>query len=452
MNQTLKNFWAHRRQNGFVFAEIALIAVLSFYFIDYFVVTSYDRYICRPATQFETEHLLVGRVGILNEAGTRAEVRRLDVWTTPAETDTARLNFAERDGIKAMANLIALRDKVRALPEVEHAALTDGIIDGHWNWIANYSPEADTTRLCGAFSESFLLQQQYFETQGIKAIEGSPSAEELSESCPEGGAVITRSLAIALFGTDQAVGKRFVGWKQKVGEDEAHPRDHYTVAGVVEDFRIALGDRYAYSILTPVTLSTRSKLLIRLKPEADAEAFVSRLTLPGDLQAGSYTLAMLQMMKDVEKQSGTAADDSMLYNVMGTFIVLLLLNVMLGTLGTFWLQIRKRTEDIGIMRSFGAKRRNVFWMLWCEAALLTLIATIVGQIIWLQFAMNIGLAKGHTLSGTGQESDWLSTFWQHFLIVSAIQYLLLLAIVTIGMIVPTLLAMYKRPVEALRHE
>ena len=139
-------------------------------------------------------------------------------------------------------------------------------------------------------------------------------------------------------------------------------------------------------------------------------------------------------------------------SVMGTFIALLLLNVILGTLGTFWLQIRKRTEDIGIMRSFGAKRRHIFWMLWREAALLTFIAAVIGQIIWLQFAMNVGLAHGFTMSGTGQETDWVNTFWLHFLIVCAIQYLLLLAIVTLGMVVPTFRAMYKRPVEALHHE
>lgn len=448
MNQTFKNFWAHRRQNGFVFVEIALIAVLSFYFIDYFMVTYYDRYLCRPATQFETEHLLVGQVGILNDAGHWNEVRDRNL-VIPVDLDTTKMNPALADEyLKDMANLFALRDKVRALPEVEHAALTYSYINGQWSWITAYSPEADTTRLCGAFPEKYLLHQQYFETQGIRAIEGSPSAAELSESCPEDGAVITRSLAIALFGTEQAVGKRFVGWVQKVGENESHPRDHYIVAGVMEDFRIAFDDRYAYSIMTPVTSAMRSGLLIRLKPEVDTEAFVSRLTLPGDLQAGRYALVRLHTMKNVEKQSGTAME----YNILGTFIALLLLNVMLGTLGTFWLQIRKRTEDIGIMRSFGAKRRDIFWMLWREAALLTLIAAVVGQIIWLQFAMNIGLAKGHTLSGTGQESDWLSIFWLHYLVVCAIQYIILLIIVTLGMVVPTFRAMYKRPVEALHHE
>ena len=62
------------------------------------------------------------------------------------------------------------------------------------------------------------------------------------------------------------------------------------------------------------------------------------------------------------------------------------------------------------------------------------------------------LVDGNAYGGSGRETDWVSQFWPHFLIVSSIQYLLLLAIVTLGMVVPTLIAMYKRPVEALRHE
>ena len=40
MNQTIKNFWAHRRQNAWIIIEIALVAVLSFHFLDGFVVTA----------------------------------------------------------------------------------------------------------------------------------------------------------------------------------------------------------------------------------------------------------------------------------------------------------------------------------------------------------------------------------------------------------------------------
>ena len=39
-----KTLWAHRKQNGFVFAEIILITVLSFYFIDHIIVSAYGNY------------------------------------------------------------------------------------------------------------------------------------------------------------------------------------------------------------------------------------------------------------------------------------------------------------------------------------------------------------------------------------------------------------------------
>ena len=108
------------------------------------------------------------------------------------------------------------------------------------------------------------------------------------------------------------------------------------------------------------------------------------------------------------------------------------------------------------MRSFGAKRRNIFWMIWGEGALLTLIACMVGQFLWLQFVTYVGfeegMSKGNIRATSLREFDWVSTFWLHYLIVCVVQYIVLLAIVTLGMIVPTFRAMYKRPVEALHHE
>ena len=57
-----KNFWAHRKQNGFIFAEITLIAILSFWVLDYCVLKVYDQYILSPDGEFEKEHLVIGEV------------------------------------------------------------------------------------------------------------------------------------------------------------------------------------------------------------------------------------------------------------------------------------------------------------------------------------------------------------------------------------------------------
>ena len=46
----------------------------------------------------------------------------------------------------------------------------------------------------------------------------------------------------------------------------------------------------------------------------------------------------------------------------------------------------------------------------------------------------------------------MNTFWLHFLIICVIQYILMLVIVTLGIIIPALIAMYRKPVNALRYE
>ena len=169
-------------------------------------------------------------------------------------------------------------------------------------------------------------------------------------------------------------------------------------------------------------------MLIRLKPDANAKAFIAKnSTKEGFIQEGYKALVQLKTYKEYKNENPNFTSQYILLNIIGLFLGLFLVNVVIGTLGTYWLQIRKRTEDIGIMRSFG-------------------------QVLWLQFALRVGFANGLNEIKTGQESDWVTSFWPHFFVVCGVQYLVLLAIVTLGIIVPSLIAMYTKPVNALRHE
>ena len=493
--------WSHRRQNGWIFAEIILITVLSFYFIDHFVVTTYDRYFCRPAGEFEREHLVVGQTGIahpqpLPKGGEPPEVENNSVANTSGNGFPS-LGEGLGVGQEGLSSLYALRDQIRALPEVQYAGFAGHIIGQGTYHISSYASEGDSTRRCGAYMQGFLLHEQYFETQGLTPIEGSPSAKELSEDCPLDGVVITRSLAQALFDTDQVVGRRIVEWdfSDRALQEQGGPVivSRYTIAGVVEDFRLQQNDRYAYSILTPIIQEYATpQMLIRLRPEADAEAFISQLQahielahphpLPkggesqvaennsvantsgnespslgeglgvGRLGVGSYFLYSLQTYKDWQQKMSGNREYTLTNTLLGILLALFLLNVVLGTLGTFWLQLRKRTEDIGIMRSFGAKRRDIFWMVWGEAALLTLLACIVGQLIWFQFAINMDLSDGLSMSGTGRERNWVEIFWLHYLVICVIQYVIMLCVVSLAIAIPIWRAVHKRPVDALRQD
>ena len=56
------------------------------------------------------------------------------------------------------------------------------------------------------------------------------------------------------------------------------------------------------------------------------------------------------------------------------------------------------------------------------------------------------------MGSNGNETDWVNNFWLHFLIICVIQYLVMLVIVTLGIIIPALIAMYRKPVNALHYE
>ena len=453
--------WSHRRQNGWVFAEILLITVLSFFFIDQIAVSTYDKYFCRPAGDFEREHLLVAQTG---QTPSPLPLKGEDGHLPDAKYDSQQntsLSPSEGERGGGLSSLYALRDRIRALPEVQYAGLTGRIVGQGSYHLGSYASEGDSTHHCRAYMQYYTLHEQFIEALGLTPIEGSPSARVLSEECPEGGVVITRSLAQAIFDTDQVVGRRMVEWdfSDRALQEHGEPVivSHYTIAGVVEDFRLQENDRYAYSILNPSGLAVNitPKMLIRLHPEVDVQAFLNQLTSPASQalrQVGDRILVSVQTYKDWQKK-GNGPDDYTLTNtLLGILLALFLLNVVLGTLGTFWLQLRKRTEDIGIMRSFGAKRRDIFLMVWGEAALLTLLACIVGQLIWFQFAISMDFSPGLSMSGTGRERNWVEIFWLHYLVICVVQYLLMLAVVTLAIIVPTWRAAHLRPVDALRHE
>ena len=431
--------WAYRKQNGWVFAEIALIAGLSWFVVDFLVVTFYATHLCIPAGEFEKDHLCVGQMDVVRSESTSEN------YVTSEEA----------------RGIYVICEKLASLPEVASVCLTPDYLGADlnfYNW-RTLALADDTTRTIG-FSQFFYYQnERFFETQGLRAIEGSPDAETLSRQIAPDGIVVTRSVAQRLFGHDQVVGKRVAMTDTRYvdGKIVHEVAGYHTIAGVVEDVKGAPNERYPYVVFFPHpdnSASAYSKLLVRLKPDADAEDFVRRLTptLTSDYRAGVCVLNNLETYR--QHYDNQVAHDYTIYTTLATVpLVLFAIIVVLGTLGTFWLQIRKRTEDIGIMRSFGAKRRDIFLQIWGEAAVLTVLACLAGCLVWFQFAIHWDLlSNGNAYGSSGLEQDWVVRFWPHFLIVSGVQCLLLLAVVTLAVMVPTFIAMYKRPVEALHHE
>ncbi|MBQ7605804.1 MAG: ABC transporter permease [Firmicutes bacterium] len=435
MSMIFKSLWAHRKQNSGLFAEIAIIACLGWFLVDFVTTSFYAVHLCRPAGEVEKDHLCVGQMAIIrNESATEGHF----------------VTEEERQGIYVIKN------KLENMPEVASVCLAYDYLGCNlrmYTW-QTLAPADDTTRTIGFARVSYYQNERFFETQGLQTIEGSPEAETLSRQIPQDGIVITRSVARDLFGTDQAVGKRVV-IIDEYAYKKYKAKEYHTISGVVEDVRQSPQERYPYMAFFPYDdmPSADCHLMLRLKPDADADAFVKRLspTLLNDFHAGICVLARLETYREHYKKQ--VAQTTLVQQLATVPIVLFCIITVLGVLGTFWLQVRKRQEDFGIMRAFGATKGHIFRKLLAEGSILTFLATLTGCLIWLQFAVNFDLlSDGAAFGGSGRETDWVTQFWPHFLIVSTMVYLLILLAVSIGVTLPAWDVCRKKVVEALRTE
>ena len=316
--------------------------------------------------------------------------------------------------------------------------------------------EGDTTYVANV---NFVPDSHFFETYGLRPLPGSPSVEQLSRI--QGGehqVVLTRSGAIALFGTTDVVGRKFTIIYQE-------PID-VTVVGVVEDFRKSVSNTLRSLIITVYELQhTECKYVIRLKDGIDARRFVEEhgQELIRSGKTGFNRISRLttfdEHLRQMELDDGRTQEVNRSLALAFFFLV----NLMLAVIGTVWLHAKRRTEECGVRRAFGATRRRVlFGFLWRNALLAT-VAAVIGCIIYLNYAHSgLQVYNGqdyyetlYSVSGMMDlpaDKTWVDYFWPHFLVVSAVVYLIILCTVLIGTAIPALKITRTRITNALRDE
>ena len=306
---------------------------------------------------------------------------------------------------------------------------------------------------------NFVTDTHFFETYGLKPLPGSPSAEELSRITEqEQRVVLTRSGAMALFGTTDVVGRRFSVSRTDVKE--------LTVAAVVEDFRKMMASTICSYAISPETLNnTLCQYVIRLKPGIDARRFVrehgDEVVRKGntDYNRISRLMAYSEWLQKMELDEGRTQE----VNRSLALALFFLVNLVLAVVGTVWLHAKRRTEECGVRRAFGATRGQLlFDMLWRNALLAT-GAVLVGLVVYLNYAYS-GLSvswngfeycdKFYTTFQLDLPTDirWPNRFWPHFLVVSAVVYIIILCAVLVGTAIPALKIVGTRITEALRDE
>lgn len=446
MSVIFKNLWNRRRQNVWLFIELILVSILAWIMVDPVAVSIADTSL---PLGYDADRLVY-------------------VSMKAIPSDAPGYDGAADSADRKRACVDAIMAKVRQYPGVEHATHTFSysIIGSgslSTNNFAICDPAVDTI----VKSHCFLVYvpgQEFFETYGFKAAPGSPSVSEISDmySADDDCLVISRELGEDYWPGENAIGKRAIlnGWKLKNGSADTV---WATVRGVVE------GARW-HSFNRSYTLQFRGRygkdgvpdeldelnVVLRLRDGVDMNEFLAEFRPWADNALRIDNLYMFSaspyrsVIYETEEMFGIHSERNSKMLLAAFF----LLNLVLGTIGCFWLQTRKRVKEIGVRRAYGARRVNIIVMLLGESAMLATVSVLAGVLIYLQFAL-----KYHSLDAGFSNNckfslhdTWVNHFGEHFLIISAIVYAIILLCVLIGTLIPAVSASRVDITDALRDE
>lgn len=447
MKQILKNLWSQRAQNVWLFAELVVVCFVAWTQIDPIAVRLF--YQNQPAG-FDIDRLVVAD----------ARLYKTMSQNTRGTIDEENYNQMEERSTQEMKQL---KQHLLELDEVAYVSFLDDI-ESYPRMDKLYTDiplPNDTITVPWCY---FNIGQDFFETFGIQPLPGSPSQHDLSMNTGGGRSLIlTRSLAERIYGSaEAAIGKNFdPGWTYGVGENKTSII--YTILGVVEDVGARTDEYSTWMAFSPNGWFSNdnqqmARLVIRLKPEVNMQRFVEEQTYrTGELASEHYVICEFFPYVDAAKNTDSIhgadfnAQSDYDFNLSVATAIFFLINLCLGVIGTFWMQTKRRTEESGIMRAFGATKRRIMGMFLAEGFVLTTFSMFITCILYLNY-VKTGLGELCIPFSTQPDPTWVADKPLHFLIISGIVYLIILLTVSIGILIPSWNICRKKIVETLNSQ
>lgn len=435
MKQILNNLWSQRAQNVWLLAELVLVCFVAWKQLDPIAVRMYYKSLPKG---FDSERLVVAQTSITDIRwfeGDNAD-RVLD-----QKTRILKQKLQASDEVEQVCILSQLYGLLAPRNMFSHSVDNEG---------EQYAYGDDTVHV---YETLYLKNEHFFETYGIHAAEGSPSVEELSKL--DHGIVISRSLAERLFGSAQAAIGKEITHSIFIEEEWV---TSYRICGVVEDVHVSetsfdTWQRYVPTTDNPIRY-VHSQLLIRLKPDVNVRRFVEEQNFRlRQFTTDGLAVVSFTPYEDLTTSKNQFASPMLSYdfNLAVTTALFFLINLCLGVIGTFWMQTKRRTEESGIMRAFGATRGRIMGMFLAEGFILTTVSMFITCVLYLNY-VKTGLGELCISYSPQPDPTWVADKPLHFLIISGIVYLVILIVVSIGITIPAWNICRTKPMEALREE
>jgi len=230
-----------------------------------------------------------------------------------------------------------------------------------------YTPRADEP---SAF-DGALAGPRYFETMGIPLLSGRDFTERDNETAPK-IVVINQSLARHFFGGSNPIGRRIRFERQDGGVDAE-------VVGVVKDVQHHGARKGPPAMFYAPALQNAGPWPgFEVRAAGDPRALTG--TLVHVLQAMQPGLTVQDPITLDEQVNLSLARERLVASISGFFAGIALLLACIGVYGTLAYSVTRRTAEIGIRMTLGARRCEVLWMVLGEALTLVSGGVIVGAL------------------------------------------------------------------------
>ena len=449
MRKILNNIWSQRTNNVWLFLELIVVCFVAWTQLDPIIVRLYYRSLPSgiDGDRMVVANILSTRPYDIADNSMTQEERDNQYWKREAE-------YGEE------ANVIKLQ--LLAIDGVEQASIADPVMGIYARTDLFSSPGGFSNMLRYAWQNDTVLvndicyakDEHFFETYGIQPIAGCKTSKELSDI--DQGWIVSQSLAEHYFGSPEAAIN-----KELHAAFFADGDWHQPIVAVVNDVHVSEKDYNTWAVYsnngTIRTGGSQNLIVLRLKPGVNPSRFAEEQNLkPWNYASDHYAVASFTAYDDIGSSRNQFATPSLSYdfNLQIATALFFLVNLCLGVIGTFWMQTKRRTEESGIMRAFGATKRRIMSMFLAEGWVLATVSMFIACVLYLNYVkMGFGeLCISTHQPGTQPDPTWVADKPLHFLIVSAIVYLIILCTVLIGTAIPAVKIVRARITEALREE
>ncbi|MDE6535458.1 MAG: FtsX-like permease family protein [Muribaculaceae bacterium] len=450
-----KSIWKRRGRYGWLIVEIIVASAIAFFVLDPIVVGVYDSH---RNFNYNGDRLVM------------VQLTRLDPHNPAYDEARAQdLQAIESDIMQVIPRFAALDEVEKAIP-MPHR----GFGGGEDSYDSVILP--DSTEIT-SFKATFIPGTEFFTTMGFRAAEdipGNPTIEEMNNMWVDfyNEMICTRTMARLLHGNEYTA---MEASRQQQGTEAdnwlSNRNSVLNIVGIIEDTR-AWGDRpyplirfYADPLSHSIQYNSHNtyEILLRLKAGESAKSLAHRINRDPEL----HNLARLGILefKEAIPYTELSGEDSFLSpkeRYRNVLMVFFALNIFLGVFGTFWLLTRKRTEEAGIMRAFGATPLRVRMMLYVEGLIIALGSSLIGCGIYIyylsknpeqfEYGLNSHLIDKDMNQLPAELHTWVGDFWMHSAIVTGVVCAIMLIVVLAGIAIPAWKLSRINPVEALADE